>query len=272
VIWPNDVLPRMIATDLDGTLVGDGFGVSDRNAQALARASASGIQVVLVTGRPVRWMSIVYSDLAARYPAVCSNGAVVYDPDGDRVRDSWPITPDQLTQVCTRLRQRVPQAIFAAEVDGGRRMRHLAEWPARLDLDGTATVASLAELTAEPAVKLLARADGYGADAFSALVASVVGDVVEVTHSSHGGLIEMSRFGVTKATGLAQIAAEYDVAPVDVLAFGDMPNDVSMLAWAGRSVAVANAHPAAHAAAGEVTLSNVEDGVAVYLEGLLATA
>jgi Cof subfamily protein (haloacid dehalogenase superfamily) len=268
----NPSLPRIIATDLDGTLVGDTHGISDRNAKALARACAAGIQIVLVTGRPVRWMSTVYSDLGAGYPAICTNGSVVYDPDGDRVRDEWPIEPSDLCEVFTRLRARVPQVMFSAEVDGGRRLRHEAAWPVRGEIPGQTRVATLDELAAAPAVKLVARADGYDAEAFMALAAGLVGDIVEVTHYSHGGLIEMSRFGVTKATGLAQVAAKYDIAPIDALAFGDMPNDVSMLAWAGRSVAVANAHPAALAAAGEATLSNVEDGVAVYLEALLELA
>src|SRR5581483_4616684 len=123
---------------------------------------------------------------------------------------------------------------------------------------------------ATPAVKLLARVDGYDADTLSALAATAAGDLVEATHSSYGGMIEMSRRGVTKGTGLARIAAELGVAAPDVLAFGDMPNDVPMLAWAGRSVAVANAHPLARAAATDTTLSNVDDGVAAYLEKLLA--
>ncbi|HWB38139.1 MAG TPA: HAD hydrolase family protein, partial [Rugosimonospora sp.] len=80
------------------------------------------------------------------------------------------------------------------------------------------------------------------------------------------GLVEISAAGITKATGLALLAAEYAVAPEDVVAFGDMPNDVPMLHWAGRAVAVANAHPEALAAADDVTLSNVDDGVAAYLE------
>jgi Cof subfamily protein (haloacid dehalogenase superfamily) len=271
--WSVDPsLPRIIATDLDGTLVGDTHKISDRNAKALAQASAAGVQIVLVTGRPVRWLSTVYSDLGAGYPAICDNGAVLYDPDGDRVVDVWPIEPSDLREVFTRLRARVPQVIFSAEVDGGRRMRHEVAWSVREEIPGQTRIATLDELVAAPAVKLMAQAEGYDADAFMALAAGLIGDIVEVTHYSHGGLIEMSRLGVTKATGLAQVAAAYDIAPIDVLAFGDMLNDVSMLAWAGRSVAVANAHPAALAAAGEVTLSNVEDGVAVYLEALLQPA
>jgi hydroxymethylpyrimidine pyrophosphatase-like HAD family hydrolase len=81
--------------------------------------------------------------------------------------------------------------------------------------------------------------------------------------------VEISASGVTKATGLAALGERLGIGPADVLAFGDMPNDVPMLLWAGRGVAVANAHPAAKAAADDQTLSNVDDGVAAYLERLL---
>lgn len=265
-------LPKLIATDLDGTLVGVDFAVSRRNARALRRASQAGIPVILVTGRPVRWLPLVYADLGEQYLAVCANGAVVYDPVADLVRDSWPLLPDALAHACARLRAAAPGVMFAAEVDGGRRLLHERAWPVRYDADNSTVAVDLDELVARPAVKLLARVDGYDSDSLTALAARSAGEVVEATHSSNSGVIEMSRRGVTKATGLARIAAELGVAADDVLAFGDMPNDVSMLAWAGRSVAVANAHPLARVAADEVTLSNVDDGVAVYLEALLEPA
>ncbi|MEN3307669.1 MAG: hypothetical protein V7603_3871 [Micromonosporaceae bacterium] len=262
-------LPRLIATDLDGTLVGAGFAVSRRNALALTRASAAGTVVVLVTGRPIRWLPLVYADLGAGYPAVCANGAVVYDPTEDLVRDSWPLRPAEVREVCTRLRDRVPGVLFAAEVDGGRRLLHEPAWPVRHDADNRAQAADLDELAGTPVVKLLARDPGRDSDSFTALAGATVGDLVEATHSSYSGLVEMSRRGVTKATGLARVAAERGITAPDVLAFGDMPNDISMLSWAGRSVVVANAHPLARAAADEITLSNVDDGVAAYLEPLL---
>jgi hydroxymethylpyrimidine pyrophosphatase-like HAD family hydrolase len=187
----------------------------------------------------------------------------------DAVLDCWPLQPAVLREACRRLRDRVPAVLFAAEVDGGRRLLHEPAWPVRFDADHHSFPVDLDELAGAPAVKLLARDPGRDSDSFAALVAETLGDLVEATHSSYSGLVEMSRRGVTKATGLARVAAERGIAPTDVLAFGDMPNDVSMLTWAGRSVVVANAHPQAVAAADEVTLSNLDDGVAAYLEPLL---
>ncbi len=95
--------------------------------------------------------------------------------------------------------------------------------------------------------------------------------IAEATHSSSSGVVEMSAAGVTKAAGLAWVAATGSASRRgDVIAFGDMPNDLPMLAWAGRGVAMANGHPAVLAAADEVTaLTNDDDGVAAYLESLL---
>jgi HAD superfamily hydrolase (TIGR01484 family) len=266
----NVSVPRLVATDLDGTLVGAGGLVSPRSARVLARLAADGVAIVLVTGRPLRWLHIVYEQLGARYLAVCANGAVIYDPVTEKVRDSWAIAPGLLREVCLRLRAAIPDVVFAVEVDDGRVMRYEPTWPVRWDEGQPGVVpGSLADLTAEPAVKLLARTPGMGPDEFVALAESIVDGRVVPTHSSHSGLVEMSARGVTKATGLATVAAELGIDPADVLAFGDMPNDVPMLRWAGRSVTVSNAHPAARAAADEVTLSNEDDGVAAYLERLL---
>ena len=84
----------------------------------------------------------------------------------------------------------------------------------------------------------------------------------ESTNSSE----PVSAPGVTKASGVAMVAERLSVAAKDIAAFGDMPNDIPMLKMAGRGVAMANAHPAVLAAADEVTVSNVDDGVAVVLE------
>jgi Cof subfamily protein (haloacid dehalogenase superfamily) len=259
-------LPRLIATDLDGTLLGADGRISPRNAKALADAADAGVVVVLVTGRPVRWLAHLYDQLAEPYPTICANGAVDYDPATDVVHETRPIPPSVLAQICTRLAAAVPGIAFAAEIEGGRRMLREAGYPALWDTD--ADEVPLSQVVAHPAVKLLARGARRDPDEFAALVDATVGGLVEVTHSSTTGLVEISATGVTKATGLAALCERRGVDAKDVLAFGDMPNDVPMLRWAGCGIAVANAHPAARAAADGYTLSNVDDGVAVYLERL----
>jgi hydroxymethylpyrimidine pyrophosphatase-like HAD family hydrolase len=263
-------LPQLIATDLDGTLVGAGMVISQRSGLALRRAAAAGAVIVLVTGRSLRGLPRVYAELGARYPAICANGAVVYEPTDDLVRAYRPMEPASVSEVCQRLRRRVPDVTFAAEVDCGRRRLHEPGWPVAEDSQVPAFPVGLVDLTATQVVMLQARAPGRDSGSFNELVTDTVGDLVEATRPGDGGLVEMTRRGVTKGSALATFAAELGIPFAEVLAFGDMPNDASMLRWAGRSVAVANAHREALAAARDTTLSNVDDGVAAYLEQLLA--
>ncbi|MGC4885885.1 HAD family hydrolase [Micromonospora sp. NBC_01392] len=260
--------PRLVASDIDGTLLTDDRTLSPRTARVLARIAAAGTPVVLVTGRPIRWLKLVYDQLAAPLPAICANGAVVYDPAADEVLRADPLAPELLAEVARRLRAEVPGVSFAVEIVDSRQMRHESHYPLRWDADADAirAVESPEELLAAPAVKLLVRAGEQDPDVFVRVVAGALEGLAEATHSSYSGLIEVSAAGVTKAAGLAWYAARLGIDERDVLAFGDMPNDVPMLTWAGRAVAVANAHPAVREIADEVTGANTEDGVAAYLE------
>jgi hydroxymethylpyrimidine pyrophosphatase-like HAD family hydrolase len=272
--------PRLVATDLDGTLVRSDRTVSMRSVEVLNRISARGTVVVLATGRPIRWLSTVYAHLRPRPITVCVNGAAVYDPDRDRILHTRTLAPAVLAEACERLRAVAPDVVFGVERDGGRLMRYQPGYPIAPGENGRAEVkcARFAELIRVPAAKLLARRrsdlDGPAApersDRLTALARRRLAGLAEATHSSSSGLVEISAAGVTKASGLGWVAARFGIPASEVLAFGDMPNDLPMLAWAGRSVAVANAHRAVLAAVDEVTAGHDEDGVAVYLERFLA--
>ncbi|GAA1800667.1 HAD family phosphatase [Planosporangium flavigriseum] len=262
---------RLVATDLDGTLVRNDFTIGVRSVAALERVHGLGGAVVLVTGRPIRWLYPVYEHLPIQPLAVVANGAAVYDPVDDKVLHSRPLEPAAIAEACARLRSAVPGVRFAVETDGGRVMLHepayeVGGWEIRGD--GVHEV-HIQELAAQPAAKLLVNAGAQPPDAFTALVADLLEGVAEATHSSSSGIVEVSAAGVTKAAGLAWVAERLGVAPHEVVAFGDMPNDLPMFAWSGRGVAVANAHPAVLAAADDVTAANDADGVAAYLERLL---
>ena len=263
-------LPRLVATDLDGTLLRSDRSVSPRTVEAIERVVAAGGQVVLVTGRPIRWLTRVYDHLGDQVTAICANGAVVYDPIEDVVLRADPLAPELLGEVARRLRAEVPGINFAVEIADGREMRHEAGYRIHRDEipEAIRAVDAPEELLSAPAVKLLARAGVQDPDAFAAVVAGALQGLAEATHSSRSGLVEISAFGVTKAAGLAWFCARHGLTADDVVAFGDMPNDLPMLTWAGRSVAVANAHRNVLEIADEVTLANDEDGVAAYLEKL----
>src|SRR3712207_9577067 len=115
-----------------------------------------------------------------------------------------------------------------------------------------------------PAAKLLVRSESMPRDAFVELVSAVVGDDATVTNSSADALAEISAPGVTKATGLARVAAELGVGPADVVYFGDMPNDLAAFEWVreagGRRAVMAPAHPDVVAAATAETLTNQQGG------------
>jgi Cof subfamily protein (haloacid dehalogenase superfamily) len=256
---------KLVASDLDGTLVRSDRTLSDHTIAALR---ALPVPLVIVTGRPLRWMAAIYERLGFRPITVLANGAAVYDPERDELLHSAPLSADELAYACKVLRETIPDAAFGVELDGGRRLWHEAahpvgEWEEAFD---GRREAELAELVAQPAAKLLVRAGQRDADEFTALVSAALAGLYEATHSSASGLVEISAAGVTKASGLAWVAARLGVAASDVVAFGDMPNDVPMLAWAGCGVAMANGHPAVQAVADEVTASNDDDGVAAWLD------
>jgi hydroxymethylpyrimidine pyrophosphatase-like HAD family hydrolase len=274
-------LPRLVATDLDGTLIRSDQTISARTVAVLEAVATAGTAVVLVTGRPIRWLPHVYERLSIRPLAVCVNGAAVYDPVLDAVVGSVVLTPAELRDCCARLRAVAADLVFAVERDGGRAMRYQPGYPVGAwEVDRTAVRSEpLGELLGQPAAKLLARrppdataipADpARRSDELVALARAQLAGLAEATHSSNSGLIEISAAGVTKASGLAWVADRLGVPPADVVAFGDMPNDLPMLAWAGRGVAMANGHRAVLAAADEVTGGHDEDGVARYLQRLL---
>jgi hypothetical protein len=259
---------RLVATDIDGTLIHTDGTLSPRTIDALSRVADQGTPVVLVTGRPVRWLRQLYDQLPDPLPAICANGAVVYDPDTDEILHTAALDTDILVEVARRLRELVPDVSLAVEVEDGRAFWHEQQWPMNWDAEHHAVrvIASPEELTSVPAVKLLARSGGQDPDSFAELVSGSLSGLAETTHSSSSALVEISAAGVTKAAGLAWLCEREGLTAEQVIGFGDMPNDLPMLAWVGHSVAVGNAHPAVRAIADEVTATNDEDGVAAYLE------
>jgi len=259
---------KLVASDIDGTLIHTDGTLSKRTIDVLA---ALPVPAVLVTGRPVRWMRQLYDQMPEPLPAICANGAVVYDPDTDEILRAAPLDVDLLLDVTKRLREAVPDIALAVEVEDGRAFWYEEAWPMHWDGEHNAVrvLSTPEELTSVPAVKLLARsASAQSPDEFYELISRTLGGMAEATHSSSSALVEISASGVTKAAGLAWLCEREGFSAEDVVAFGDMPNDIPMLSWVGRAVAMGNAHPAVLAVADEVTGTNDEDGVAVYLRDL----
>lgn len=264
--------PRLIASDVDGTLLGPGEVPSPRTRAVVDRALAAGIPFVLVTGRPPRWIPRLAEDLPGVRWAVCANGAVRYDIHADRVHPPLTLSPDALRELERACAEALPNAWIGVERVGTSAFedaadQFLCEDDYRHVWTGPDhTSVPRAALFSRPAIKLLARDPGLSSDEMIAALAPLVGPEIDLTYSTPNGLVEAAPHGVTKATGLAALAAELGVAADGVIAFGDMPNDVAMLRWAGHGVAMGNAHPAVRAAADEITATNTDDGVALVLE------
>lgn len=272
------VPPRLIATDLDGTLLRDDKSVSPRTVAALAAAEAAGIEVFFVTGRPARWMEVVSDHLHGHGLAICGNGAAVVDlhegPGHHRFTMVREVGHANARETVRLLREGAPGTVFAIEQTYAFHQEHA--YPSihveRPDSYGDADelLAPGGAASRLPVLKLLAFHPALEPDAFLSLARTVVGDRVTVTRSSPTALVEISGPGVSKASTLAMCCAVRGISPEEVVAFGDMPNDIEMLTWAGHAYAMGNAHPDALRAAGRRTAANNEDGVAVVIEKILA--
>ncbi|GAB3405969.1 HAD family hydrolase [Flindersiella endophytica] len=262
-----DTPVRLIATDLDGTLLRADGSVSRRTRAALALVEEAGATLVLATGRPPRWIEPIAELIGHRGYAVCSNGALVYDLHDGRELSRTVLAPEIGLAVAAAVRGALPDATFG--VEHGQSFGHEPAYEIAGDY-GDLYVGAVEELFARPAVKLLIRHAGYDVGKLAAKVGEIVGDLAEFTYSSKEPLIEVAVKGVTKAATLALLCEQWGIEASEVAAFGDMPNDVGMLSWAGTSYAVGNAHPEVLAVVDHVTGTNEEDGVAQVLERIFA--
>jgi Cof subfamily protein (haloacid dehalogenase superfamily) len=256
---------RLAAIDLDGTLLRPDGTLSERSRSALDRARAAGIRVVLVTARGPRSVRVLAADLGLDGSAICSNGAIILDLGSGEVVRTQPLATEVAARLVRELRSRLPGILFAAESEEIALEPGFAAWewepPA-----GTRYGDGL-ELVAEPVAKLIVRHDTHALEAVAEAARELAGADAAVTIPGPW-TVEISAAGVSKAAALAELCAELGVSRDEVVAFGDYPNDLPMLEWAGHAVAVANAHPTVLAAADEVTASNADDGVALVLERL----
>ncbi|MGE2691704.1 HAD family hydrolase [Mycolicibacterium pulveris] len=264
--------PALIASDVDGTLLDDDEKVTPRTHAVVHAAVADGAQFVLATGRPPRWVQPVVDALGFAPMTVCANGAVIYDPATDRIVSARTLSAEMLAELSDIATWVIPGAGLAVERVG--ESAHDAATPQFVSSPGYEhawlnpdnTEVSMADLLSAPAIKLLIRKAGARSGDMAAVLARHIGDRADITYSTDNGLIEVMPVGVSKASGIEELTRPLDIAADEVITFGDMPNDIPMLRWAGLGVAMAHAHPEALAAADEVTLTNNQEGVARVLE------
>jgi len=259
--------PKVVATDLDGTLLRSDGTLDQRSRRAIAAVEAAGSLVVICTARPTRWMRPLAQATGHHGVAICANGGIVWDLHTESALEQFPLEPEIAREVVAQLQAGLPGGAWAVERATGfaREPTYQSRWPVPQD----AVVDAIESLIAQPSLKLMLRHENMSADALLQRARELVGDLAELSHSSSSdSLLEIAAAGVSKASALARVCAERGIDNGAVVAFGDMPNDLAMLEWAGHAVAVANAHPDVLAAADEVTADNDDAGVARVLERL----
>lgn len=249
---------RLAAIDLDGTLLRSDGTISARTRDAIRNC---GLQIVFVTARGPATIHDIAAAVGVSGTAICSNGALVVDLATEEIVRERLLETDAVIELVHALRERLPGITFAVEHRDFAHEPGFSAWgwtpPA-----GT-RVADVVELLADPATKLILRHAEHETVAIQDLARELVGEGATVV-ASGSEAVEVTAPGVNKATAVAELG----VPPEQVIAFGDFPNDIPLLSWAGRGVAMGNAHPDVIEIADEVTASNDEDGVALVLERL----
>ncbi len=247
--------PALVALDIDGTLVDHDGVMPNEIVEAIAQVKQAGVPIAIATGRS--WhatLPIIERLELPPGPHVCTNGAVVASYPPYTVERS--ITFDA-AEIIARVHALAPHAAIAVE-DLGRGYRLTKPFPDG-ELAGILTYENLEQLGTEPVTRVIVRDDDANDTDFRAL-AEQLGLQGVSYFVGWTAWLDISPPGVNKATGLSWVCAHLGIDPTDVLAIGDGSNDVDMLRWAGRGVALGDGSALAIAAADHVTDSFPEGG------------
>ncbi|WP_405115255.1 Cof-type HAD-IIB family hydrolase [Micromonospora sp. NBC_01405] len=267
-------LPKLVATDLDGTLVRSDETVSAYTHEVLDRVRAAGIPVVCATGRGPRLTELTRNDIrAADFLVMAGGGRVVdqSDPAGPLVLRDERLSGEVLARLVADLETAVGPLTVMVEASDEHDAPLWGDYHPSWPYPDRFETRTRDECLSGDVIKAFARTAEHHVDTLLETARRIIPAEVASLTQAGLGFIEICAPGVDKASGLTVVAQRLGVDPAEVLVFGDMPNDLPMFAWAGWGrVAVSNAHPAVRAASDEVTLRNDDDGVAVYLDRLLS--
>lgn len=271
---PRPGLPKLIATDLDGTLVRSNDTVSAYTHEVLDRVRNAGIPVVGATGRGPRLTELTRNDIrAADFLVLAGGGWVVdqTDPAGPVTLCEERLSGAVLAKLLAALEAEVGPLTVMVEAMDSHDSPLWGDFDPSWPYPDRFEARTRADCLATDVIKAFARTPDHDVDALLAAGRRVIPPTWATLTQSGLGFIEICPPEVDKASGLSVVAQTLGVDPGDVLVFGDMPNDLPMFEWAGWGrVAVANAHREVRLAADEITLRNDDDGVAIYLDRLLA--
>ena len=265
---------KLVASDLDGTIIPFDAVISSRTISAFNNAHEKGARILFATGRPPRWLGEVVDAFGVeKFPwIICCNGALLFDLQEGKILKEWEISIPDAFEIVTRLRENLPGVTFAMERNDHyvRERKYIPRWDVGMDIIGTEKIE---EQIDRPFLKLIARCTegNLDSDEMLAIAVPVLAGLATVTHSSpQDSLLEISAHGISKASALAYVAQQWGIARDDILVFGDNPNDIPMLECATHSYAVASGHRGAHSAAKNLAPACNEDGVAQVIERVFA--
>lgn len=258
---------KLVAIDLDGTLMGPDLVISGRNRAAVAAATARGVRVTIATGRMVRATAPFARLLGLSSPLICYQGAMVADMETGAVLMHQPVPLDLAREVLDLARERswhlhlyiddemwvealTPQVAAYTALAATIRPRVMGELRQALD---------------RPPTKMLIMGPPDETQRTLAVLRERFGGRLYLTWSLPT-YAEIARAGCSKGAALEWLAARLGIAREETMAIGDAPNDAEMVRWAGLGVAMAGAGPELRAAADHVTASLAEDGVARAIE------
>lgn len=226
---------RLLALDVDGTLV-DGQNMMAREVyDAVQKARAAGAEIVIATGRSMPGVADVVRKLDIESGiAVSSNGAVVYRFDGPDYELLHVVTFDA-REVVRRLTEHMPDAMVAVEEIGvGYRTNQHFDVS---DMTGHVTVQTIDELIAEPVTRVIVRSDEHTVAEFNGIVEGI-GLAGTNYYIGYSAWLDLAPKDVSKASGTQFVVDRLGLSVADVLAIGDGNNDLELLEWAGRGVAM----------------------------------
>ncbi|MFV0535545.1 MAG: HAD family hydrolase [Cumulibacter sp.] len=260
-------LPKLVATDLDGTYICHGHGLSVAHRAARDWLESIGVPVVPVTGRGPRLLDLTRAQIGEHGLLIMGQGGIVYD--GRTLLHRASMSGAVASHILREVRERIDDVRIGAEDADDftelLRLEHGFVWP--FSMDESINVDAQDVVPAE-VLKVFVESQSHDVDRMVAMIRSFVPpEVAYVTHSGIG-FVEISPPNVSKAAGVRFICERYGIDHADVLCFGDMPNDLPMFEWSGRAVAMGDGHPDVLAAADDVAAPVCDIGIARYIAGL----
>jgi Cof subfamily protein (haloacid dehalogenase superfamily) len=257
--------PELLALDIDDTLVTHLGSVNERVVDAVGRATAAGINVVLSTGRTISTTAPIARALGLDGWAVCSNGAMLAMVEPETIVETVTFDP---RSVLDRIVALLPGAVYAVEDTHG--VFHATRIFGAGSLGLSLREVPFEHLLKEPVVRLVVRSDEHVETGFGEIVEQM-GLHTVIFGVGDTAWMDIGPTGVSKATMLARLCTRLDINPARTVAVGDSWNDIDMLTWAGTGVAMGSAPRSVTNAADATTDATPGDGVAEVIDALLAS-